>query len=188
VHDFSNHWGGLFFSNSVKHKTTWQIIKPHTETLVARFIFPQLCFSAEDEEIWNDNPVEFVHKKVDPWQDLDSPETNATNLLITLARVRKNHTFMGILGFINSALNKYLETPDDQKNGYEKDGALNMVTCLSQQILQNSSSVVSSMEPFFVTHVFPEFKSRFAYLRAGACDITKHFSCVDFVDKRVKKK
>ncbi|KAI8100099.1 armadillo-type protein [Halteromyces radiatus] len=173
-----------FFDNSVKHKTTWQIIKPHTETLVAHFIFPQLCFSNEDEELWNDDPVEFVHKKVDPLEDIHSPETNASNLLITLARDRKKHTFMGILGFINGVLNKYLETPDDQKNGREKDGALNMIACLSYQILQKKSPVANMMEPFFVSHVFPEFKSRFPYLRARACDMTKHFSDLDFANEQ----
>ncbi|KAI9304897.1 armadillo-type protein [Cunninghamella echinulata] len=173
-----------FFENSIKQKTTWQILKPHVETLVAHFIFPQLCFSAEDEELWNDDPVEFVHKKVDPLEDIDSPETNASNLLITLARDRKKHTFMGILGFINNVLNKYLETPDEQKNGREKDGALNMIACLSYQILHKKSPVANMMEPFFVTHVFPEFKSRFPYLRARACDITKHFSDLDFANKQ----
>ncbi|KAI8335415.1 armadillo-type protein [Chlamydoabsidia padenii] len=173
-----------FFDNSVKHKTTWQIIKPHTETLVAHFIFPQLCFSTEDEELWNDDPVEFVHKKVDPLEDIHSPDTNASNLLITLARDRKKHTFMGILGFINSVLNKYLETPDEQKNGREKDGALNMIACLSYQILQKKSPVAGMMEPFFVSHVFPEFKSRFPYLRARACDITKRFSDLDFANQQ----
>ncbi|SAM02255.1 hypothetical protein [Absidia glauca] len=173
-----------FFENSIKHKTTWQIIKPHTETLVAHFIFPQLCFSAEDEELWNDDPVEYVHKKVDPLDDIHSPVTNASNLLISLARDRKKHTFMGILGFINSVLNKYLETPDEQKNGREKDGALNMIACLSYQVLQKKSPVAGMMENFFVTHVIPEFKSRFPYLRARACDITRQFSDLDFANEQ----
>jgi hypothetical protein len=174
------------FCCSIKHKATWQIIKPHTETLVAHFIFPQLCFSAEDEELWNDDPVEYVHKKVDPLDDIHSPVTNASNLLISLARDRKKHTFMGILGFINSVLNKYLETPDEQKNGREKDGALNMIACLSYQVLQKKSPVAGMMENFFVTHVIPEFKSRFPYLRARACDITRQFSDLDFANEQVK--
>ncbi|KAI8376325.1 armadillo-type protein [Radiomyces spectabilis] len=173
-----------FFDDSIKHKTTWAILKPHTETLVAHFIFPQLCFSAEDEELWTEDPVEYVHKKVDPLEDFHSPQTNATNFLIDLARDRKKHTFMGILGFINSVLNKYLETPEEQKDGREKDGALCMIACLSHQVLKKKSPVANMMEPFFVTHVFPEFKSRFPFLRARACDMAKHFSDLDFANEQ----
>ncbi|KAI9022225.1 armadillo-type protein [Phycomyces nitens] len=171
-----------FFDDSVKHKITWQIIKPHTETLVAHFIFPQLCFSAEDEELWSDDPVEYVHKKVDPFEDFHSPQTNAVNLLVVLARDRKKHTFMTILNFINTILNKYIETPDAQKNGREKDGALSMISCLAHEILKKKSPVSSMMEPFFVTHVFPEFKSQFPFLRARACDMARHFSDLDFAN------
>ncbi|KAI9277967.1 armadillo-type protein [Umbelopsis sp. AD052] len=174
----------VFFSDCIKHKSTWQILKPHTESLVAHFIYPQLCFSDEDQELWNDDPVEYVHKKVDPLEDFHSPQTNAINLLIDLARDRKKHTFMGILTFINSVLNKYLETPVEQRNGREKDGALCMIGCLADQILRKNSPVAGMMEPFFVTHVIPEFKSPFPFLRARACDITKHFSDLDFANEQ----
>lgn len=53
-----------FFDDSIKHKITWKIIKPHIEVLVAQFIFPQLCFSAEDEQLWIEYPTEYVHKKI----------------------------------------------------------------------------------------------------------------------------
>ncbi|GAA5795592.1 hypothetical protein HPULCUR_000953 [Helicostylum pulchrum] len=169
-----------FFDDSIKHKTTWKIIKPYTDILVAQFIFPQLCFSAEDEQLWSEEPIEYVHKKIDPFEDFHSTRDNATTLLIDLARDRKKHTFMSILGFINDVLNRYMETPDNQKNGRDKDGALCMIGALSSVILGNKSEVANMMEPFFEAHVFPEFRSRFPYLRARACDITRHFSDLDF--------
>ena len=103
---------------------------------------------------------------LDPLEDTLSTQNNATTLLIDLARNRKQHTFMNMLGFINRVLNNYMETPENQKNGRDKDGALCMIGALAPIILSNSSDVANMMEPFFVTHVFPEFKSRFPYLRA----------------------
>lgn len=173
-----------FFADCVKNKTTWQLLKPHVDTLVAHFIFPQLCFSDEDQELWDEDPVEFVHKKVDPLEDFHSPQTNAMNFLIDLARDRKKHTFMGILNFVNGVLNRYLEAPEDQKNPREKDGALCMIGGLSYQVLQKSSPVANMIEPFFVTHVFPEFKSKYPFLRARACDLTRHFSDLDFANEQ----
>ncbi|KAI8969324.1 armadillo-type protein [Mycotypha africana] len=173
-----------FFSDCVKNKVTWQLLKPHVETLVAHFIFPQLCFSDEDQELWDEDPVEFVHKKVDPLEDFHSPQTNAMNFLIDLARDRKKYTFMGILNFINGVLNKYLEAPEEQKNPKEKDGAMCMIGGLAYQVLQKKSPVANMMEPFFVTHVFPEFKSKYPFLRARACDLTRHFSDLDFANEQ----
>ncbi|KAI7867363.1 armadillo-type protein [Spinellus fusiger] len=173
-----------FFDDSVKHKITWQILKPHVDILVAQFIYPQLCFSVEDEELWEEDPVEYVHKKIDPLEDFHSPQMTVTNLLIGLAHDRKKHAFMSILGFTNNVLHKYLETPTEQKNGRDKDGALGMIATLSQEIMQKKSHVAGMMEPFFVTHVFPEFKSPFPYLRARACDIARCFSDLDFENKQ----
>jgi hypothetical protein len=173
-----------FFADCVKNKGTWSLLKPHVETLVAHFIFPQLCFSEEDQDLWDEDPVEFVHKKVDPLEDFHSPQTNAMNFLIDLARDRKKYTFMGILNFVNGILNKYLEAPEDQKNPKEKDGALAMIGGLSYQVLQKKSPVANMMEPFFVTHVFPEFKSAHPFLRARACDLTRHFSDLDFANEQ----
>lgn len=99
-------------------------------------------------------------------EDLSSTQNNVTALLIDLVRDRKKFTFMNILGFINNVLNQYSETPEDQKNGRDKDGALCMIGALANEILASDENIVGMMEPFFVTHVFPEFKSRFPYLRA----------------------
>ncbi|KAK4514985.1 uncharacterized protein ATC70_002594 [Mucor velutinosus] len=173
-----------FFDDSIKHKITWQIIKPHTETLVAQFLFPQLCFSKEDEQLWTEDAVDYAHKKMDPLEDTSSTQQNAIMLLIDLAKNRNKHTFMSILGFIHGVLNNYIETPEDQKNGRDKDGALCMIGALAPVIVGSSTEVEEMMEPFFVTHVFPEFKSRFPYLRARACDIARHFSDLDFSNEQ----
>jgi hypothetical protein len=53
-----------FFDDCIKHNITWKIIKPYTDTLVAHFLFPLLCFSAEDEQLWTEDVVDYVHKKI----------------------------------------------------------------------------------------------------------------------------
>ncbi|ORX79697.1 ARM repeat-containing protein [Basidiobolus meristosporus CBS 931.73] len=170
----------MFYSDCIKHKSTWQIFKPHMESIVAHFIFPELCYKEEDQALWAEDPVEFVHKKVDPLEDFRSPVTACMNLLIDLVRDRKKHTFMGILGFANTVLNKYAENPTDPNLARQKDGALCMIGCLSHTILRKKSGLESQMESFFVTHVFPEFRGSYPFLRARACDIMNKFSDLDF--------
>lgn len=148
----------------------WQLVKPHCESLLAYFIFPQMCFSDSDAQLWSEDPVEFVHKKIgkfadhgaghgcsrwitcnllDPLEDFHSAQMHASNLLIDMARHRRKQTFMTILTFTNELLTKYLETAPELRNGKEKDGALNIVGCLSNEIL----SKVCVAKTFFVYSV-----------------------------------
>ena len=54
----------LTFICSVKPKSTWALLKPHFETLVSSYVFPQLSFTPVKEEQWNTDPVEFVRTTV----------------------------------------------------------------------------------------------------------------------------
>jgi len=40
------------------------MMKPHSETLITHFVFPQLCFTTADETLWVDDPVEYVNAKI----------------------------------------------------------------------------------------------------------------------------
>ncbi|KAF8934669.1 hypothetical protein BGZ52_003629 [Haplosporangium bisporale] len=171
---------GNFFEESVKDKNIWSIMKPHSETLITHFVFPQLCFTAADEALWVDEPVEYVHSKIDMLEDFTSPSTAAVNFMTVMARYRQN-AFMQILALANSILQKYHDAPAEAKNPREKDGALVMVGNLAPLILRKKS-LASMMEPFFVNHVFPEFKSQVPFLRARACEMINQFSDLDFED------
>ncbi|KAF8935125.1 hypothetical protein BGZ47_010058 [Haplosporangium gracile] len=171
---------GNFFEESVKDKHIWSMMKPHSETLITHFVFPQLCFTSEDETLWVDDPVEYVHAKIDVLEDFTSPSTAATNFMTVMARYRQN-AFMQILALANSVLQKYNGSPAEAKSPREKDGALVMIGALAPLILRKKS-LSSMMEPFFVNHVFPEFKSQYPFLRARACEMVNQFSDLDFED------
>ncbi|KAF9202388.1 hypothetical protein BGZ49_007438 [Haplosporangium sp. Z 27] len=172
---------GNFFEESVKDKHIWSLMKPHSETLITHFVFPQLCFSAADEALWVDEPVEYVHSKTNSLEDLNSPSTAAINFMTIMARYRQ-HAFMQVLSLANNVLQKYNESPAESKNPREKDGALVMIGALSTLIL-GKKSLTKNMEPFFVSHVFPEFKSQYPFLRARACEMVNFFSDLDFEDQ-----
>jgi hypothetical protein len=158
----------------------------------------------EDEQLWTEDPVDYIHKKIGRFskqgscckpisyivfileylQDVRSPQTMAIHLLMDLATDRKKHTFMSMLNFINRVLTES-QTNDEQQRAREKDGALRLMGALAPQILGRKSQVVDQMESFFVAHVFPEFKSPFPYLRARACDITHHFKDLEFTEEQV---
>jgi importin-7 len=141
-------------------------MKSYAETLVSHFIFPQLCFSEEDEELWVEDPVDYIHKKLDPLEDFSSPVAATITFLMNLAKHRNKFIFKKILNFINNVLDTYRDAPPESKDPHQKDGALKMIGCLADLILRKKSGIAHQIEPFFTTYVFPEFQSQYAYLRA----------------------
>jgi hypothetical protein len=47
---------------SVNTSKTWKVVKPHFLDLLGRAIFPVLCHSEADEELWEDDQQEFIKR------------------------------------------------------------------------------------------------------------------------------
>lgn len=165
----------------VKPKAMWDHLKPHMENLIAHFVFPILCQSDEDIELFEEDPSEYLHRKLNFYEEVSAPDVAATNFLVSLTKNRKKQTF-SILTFVNGVVSKYESAPDDQKQPQEKEGALRMIGSLASVILGKKSPIADQVEYFFVRHVFPEFRSPHGFLRARACDTLEKFEQLDFKD------
>lgn len=171
-----------YLDECVKPKSMWAHLKPHIESLISHFLFPVLCQSDEDIELFETDPPEYLHRKLNSYEEVSAPDVAATNFLVTLTKSRKKQTFV-VLNFINSVVNKYEAAPEDQKNPREKEGALRMIGTLASVILEKKSPIADQVEYFFVRHVFPEFRSPHGYLRARACDTLEKYEQLDFKDE-----
>ncbi|PYI21977.1 ARM repeat-containing protein [Aspergillus violaceofuscus CBS 115571] len=171
----------VFLEECVKPKAMWDHLKPHMDNLVAHFIFPILCQSDEDIELFQEDPSEYLHRKLNYYEEVSAPDVAATNFLVALTKNRKKQTF-AILTFVNGVVSKYESAPEDQKSPREKEGALRMIGSLASVILGKKSPIAGEVEYFFVRHVFPEFRSPHGFLRARACDTLEKFEQLDFQD------
>ena len=170
-----------FLDECVKPKSMWNHLKPHMDTLISHVFFPILCQSDEDIELFDSDPPEYLHRKLNFYEEVSAPDVAATNLLVSLTKSRRKQTF-SILNFVNGVVNKYESAPDDQKNAREKEGALRMIGTLASVILSKKSPIADQVEYFFVRHVFPEFRSPHGFLRARACDTLGKFEQLEFRD------
>ena len=170
-----------FFDECVKPKSMWNHLKPHTETLISHVLFPILCQSDEDIELFDADPAEYLHRKLNFNEEVSAPDVAATNFLVTLTKSRKKQTY-AVLSFVDGVVKKYESAPDDQKNAREKEGALRMIGTLASVILEKQSPIADQVEYFFVRHVFPEFRSPHGFLRARACDTLGKFDQLEFKD------
>ncbi|PGH18708.1 hypothetical protein AJ80_04361 [Polytolypa hystricis UAMH7299] len=171
----------VFLGECVKPKVMWDHLKPHMDNLIAHFIFPILCQTDEDIEMFENEPAEYLHRKLNVYEEVSSPDVAATNFLVALTKSRKKQTF-NLLTFVNGVVSKYEAAPEDQKLPREKEGALRMIGTLSSVILGKKSPIADQVEYFFVRHVFPEFRSPHGYLRARACETLEKFEQLDFKD------
>ncbi|KAJ6262836.1 hypothetical protein Dda_1393 [Drechslerella dactyloides] len=171
-----------FLEECIKPKNTWQLLKPHVDILVSHVLFPLLCQNSDDLEMFEQDSVEYIHRKLNFYEDISAPDVAATNFLVTLTKSRKTTVF-NVLNYINQIVNKYEQSPETEKNPLEKEGALRMIGSLSSILLGKKSPIADKIEYFFVRHVFPEFQSGYPFLRARACDVVDKFSDLDFQDQ-----
>jgi len=171
----------VFLDECVRPKQMWAHLKPHLDTLVTHFLFPVLCLSEEDIERFDTDPEDYLHHKLNFYEEVSAPDVAATNFLVTLTKVRRKQTYT-ILTFVNTIVNEYEATEDSKKNHVAKEGALRMIGTLSSVILAKKSPIATQVEYFLVRYVFPDFRSPQGYLRARACDTVEKFEQLDFKD------
>ena len=169
----------VFLDECIRPKEMWTHLKPHLTNLVTHFIFPVLCLTAEDVEKFEEEPEEYLHRKLNFYEEVTSPDVSATNFLVTLTKARRKQTFE-ILSFVNSVVHNYETQPEPQKDHIAKEGALRMIGTLAPVILGKKSPIANQVEYFLVRYVFPDFKSSQGFLRARACDTVEKFEQLNF--------
>ena len=172
----------VFLDECVRPKEMWAHLKPHMANLVTHFIFPVLCLSEEDVEKFEDEPEEYLHRKLNFYEEVSAPDVSATNFLVTLTKARRKQVFE-ILQFINTVVNEYEQAPDDKKNHIAKEGALRMIGTLAPVILGKKSPIADQVEYFLVRYVFPDFTNPQGFLRARACDTIEKFEQLNFKEQ-----
>ncbi|KAG9245341.1 nonsense-mediated mRNA decay protein-like protein [Calycina marina] len=171
----------VFLDECIKPKEMWAHLKDHLDSLVTHFIFPVMCLSEDDVEKFSTDPEEYLHGKLNYYEEVGSPDIAATNFLVTLTKVRRKNTFT-ILAFVNTIVNEYETAEDGKKNHIAKEGALRMIGTLSSVILGKKSPIAEQVEYFLVRYVFPDFHSPQGFLRARACDTVEKFEQLEFKD------
>ncbi|PIK52316.1 putative importin-7 isoform X2 [Apostichopus japonicus] len=151
---------------------SWKIMKPHMEAIVQGVLFPLMCYTDEDDALWNDDPYEYIKLKFDVFEDFISPVTAAQTVLHTSCKKRKE-----ILPKTMAFCMQILQTPN--VNPRQKDGSFHMIGTLAE-ILLKKKLYKDKMELMLVTHVFPEFQNSLGYMRARANWVLHTFSETKF--------
>ncbi|OMJ21749.1 putative importin [Smittium culicis] len=174
-----------FLADTVKDKSMWKLLKPHSVQIITEYIFPQLCYSEADAELWESSPADYVNKRIDSLDDFNSPVLAATNLLIDLVVERRSTNLVPTLQFINQVLETYKNSSPESRNDRTKDGALSAMSSLALSVRNKKSPIASSLDKFLIDYVFPDFLSPNKFLRARSLDTFCNYSDVQFSDPQI---
>ncbi|XP_067902475.1 importin-7 isoform X2 [Heterodontus francisci] len=161
-----------YIKQGVAHAVTWKNLKPHFQGIIQDVVFPLMCYTDADEELWQEDPYEYIRMKFDVFEDFISPTTAAQTLLFTACSKRKE-VLQKTMGFCYQILTE--PTVDPRK----KDGALHMIGSLAEVLLKKKI-YKDQMEFMLQNHVFPLFSSELGYMRARACWVLHSFCEVKF--------
>ncbi|GAA6019455.1 hypothetical protein JCM10207_001394 [Rhodosporidiobolus poonsookiae] len=165
-----------FFEECINPKSMFALLKPHIPSLVQHFIFPLICLTDDELELFTDEPNEFARQHFGDFiaDTYASPTASSLAFLSALVEIRAKSTLMPLLQFIQQVVEKYpAETTPRQK-----DGALRMLGSLAATAVK-SKKLAPLLEAFFIQHVVPEFKSPHGFLRYRACELVEKFESYD---------
>ncbi|VVC45335.1 Armadillo-type fold,Armadillo-like helical,Importin-beta, N-terminal domain [Cinara cedri] len=145
---------------------TWKIIKPHVPTIIQDIIFPLMCHSDADQELWESDPHEYINQKFDIFEDLISPVMASQSILHSACKKRKD-ILPKAVQFIVGVITSVGATPA------QKDGALHMLGALADVIFKKDM-YKNQVDEMLYRHVFPVFQSPHGHLRARACWFIQH--------------
>lgn len=161
-----------YLNTAVLHSMTWKMLKNDMPVVVEKIIFPLMCHSNDDDELWQADPREYIRIKFDIFEEYVSPVSAAQNLLHSLSKKRRDMLQKTMTMVIN-----VLNNP--QADPKAKDGALHMVGSISSVLLKKPL-FKEQLEQLLVTYVFPLFTCPTGFLRARACWVLNYFSSIEF--------
>ncbi|KAK7913326.1 hypothetical protein WMY93_013537 [Mugilogobius chulae] len=155
-----------FINQGIAHALTWKNLKPHIQVIIQDVVFPLMCYTDSDEELWQQDPYEYIRMKFDVFGTSFLPQQQHKHYFLLLVLQKT-------MGFCYQILT------DPASDPRKKDGALHMIGSLAE-ILLKKKIYKDQMEFMLQNHVFPLFHNVLGYMRARACWVLHYFCEVKF--------
>jgi hypothetical protein len=174
-----------YLTHALQLSPTYKIMKQHLDLLLVKIIFPTLCLTEQEEELFESDPTEYIKIILSSVDDCLDARIAAMEFLQTMAKLRHGDLFLKFLPFLQSLLAQYASAPVNCRDYRSKDGAMLSIVTIAD-IFRSNKKYRSIMPSFLVSHVFTEFSSPVAFIRARACWVIEHTMEIDYVDVNSK--
>lgn len=126
-----------FYSNSVLHAHLWAVLEPNMLPIIQKIMFPIMQYKEEDEDLYQNDQVEYIQRKFGKWGDLTKTEYKSNeNFHFAFVRLTLSHqkrvTFKSMCSrdfnnFINFLLS--IDNHDDYSTSVSAAQALFVSCC-----------------------------------------------------------
>lgn len=161
-----------YLNTAVLHSITWKMLENNIMVVVEKIIFPLMCHSKEDDELWRNDPREYIKMKFDIFEEYVSPVSASQNLLHSLCKKRRN-MLQKTMNLVINILNNPAADPK------AIDGALHMVGSISSVLLKKPM-FKEQLEQLIVTYVIPLFSCPHGFLKSRACWVLNYFAAIEY--------
>ena len=169
-----------YLNQSIKYKPTCEYLSTLqlengefvVPSLITQIITPTVSKTTHDEELWIDNPIEYIRRQ----SDLSSVYYSASNACIDLLDTLCSH------GYLQQFLTYLSGSLGNQLSPITKESLMNQVGCLAM-LLKSDVAFEKTIEDMLTMHIFSELSSSIGFLVARACWVYGQFSSINFTNK-----
>ncbi|CCW66826.1 unnamed protein product [Phytomonas sp. Hart1] len=176
---------------AVSHRRLYEtILHPVSEELMTVLLFPRFAFSAEESEMWVNNPEEYVRKQMAPTGDIYNSKVVAVTTLLSLVTSSKKHVDADFLpkfaNFLINQLQVYaprgLQALGEAESGAEDWEAARRIDAALFCIYNFKKALLGMqlghehLENVLSTFVVPAMQGQLGFLRARAVLVLSTFS------------
>jgi hypothetical protein len=165
-----------FLQEAIQKQVYWKELEPHIGQIVQQVVIPMLAFDDADQELWDEDPEEYIRKGYDIIEDIYSPKSAAVTVICELCSKKKKQQLDPTMTHLASILQEVHGAGPAASDAMARklDGALYAVGSLAGILAKHPR--YSAMVPgIFETYILPLFSSPHGYLRAKACWISAEF-------------
>jgi hypothetical protein len=165
-------------ADALGHAEIWKVVKPHFNDLVLHVIFPSLCYTDEDEELWETEELDFIRQRHDYFDELHSPSAAAANVL--QAGLKRK-------GVLEEMLQHFINVLNDGNSPVRQvDGALHVLANLMPK-LATSRKFKKDVEKLVHMHIIPRLRHENKFIRLHAAYCMKMCDQVSFKHDNILK-
>lgn len=154
-----------YVTNSIKQPETHTIIAPHVEALLVHVLLPVMSRTPEDEEIWTDDPSEFLRREFDIAKSYYAAKGSAFDMMVAMSEAGHLDLIVGVLGRLLIGATSPLQI----------EVVLNAIQAISEPILKRED-LQAQLPAMFASHVVPMMDSQVPFLRFRACAFLRAFT------------
>ena len=176
----------VHLSYSLRQQSFRRLMLKNLRFLIEQAIFPVLCLTAADVQLFVSDPHEYIRQDLDITGEFCDPRLAACNLVIDLVSVdetrRSNEALSLSLALVQRVLT---QGGDTQQAIIEREGAMRMLGALRKVVLKQDE-LQPPVEQLLITAVLPALYSPHGFVRSRALWTLGRFSQLTFDQHRDK--